>query len=159
MSADKPKKIKSSSLGWITFALVVVVFVGARQLHPGGIRGLIGNFVTESSSNTEVKALRVKMLASLVPIGAAAICLKEHGGNAELKDSVISYNNRNKAMMQKLVASIEAAGGMTKSEKDLLDRQAYQEARSLVYHGQNTGHTCNGLAGRINSGEFDINLN
>src|SRR3972149_1911255 len=99
MSADKPKKIKSSLLGWTTFALVVVVFVGARQLHPGGIWGFIRDFVIESSSNTEVKELRDKMLASLVPVGAAAICLKEQGENAELKDAAINYNNRNQPGM------------------------------------------------------------
>lgn len=158
MSTDKPKKSKSSLLGWVTFALVVIVFVGARQLHPGGIRGLIGDFFTESSANSEIKMLRDMMQASLVPIGAAAICLKEHGENAELKDSVIDYNNRNKVMMEKLIALIKAAGGMTKSEKDLLDRQAYREARSLVNHDHDAAKTCKSLASRINSGEFDIKL-
>ena len=158
MSNDKPKKNKSSLLGWTTFALVVVVFVGARQLHPGGIWGFIRDFVIESSSNTEVKELRDKMLASLVPVGAAAICLKEQGENAELKDAAINYNNRNQASMQKLVALIEAAGGMSKSEKDFLDRQAYREARGFVDQGRSAEHICNGLANRINSGEFDLHL-
>jgi hypothetical protein len=155
MNIDKPKKNKSSWLGWMIFAFVVVVFVGARQLHPGGIRGLIGDFVTESSSNQEVKRLRDKMLASLVQIGAAAICLKEYGENAGLKDAVIKYNDRNQAMMHQLVASIQTTGGMSESEKGLLDRQAYREARRLIDQGHNAKQTCSGLADRINSGEFD----
>jgi hypothetical protein len=60
--------------------------------------------------------------------------------------------------MLRLIALIEAAGGMSKSEKDHLDRRAYLEARNLVGQGRGQEHTCNGLAHRINSGEFDLHL-
>jgi hypothetical protein len=87
MGTDTPKKNKSSLFRWMIVAVMVVVFVGARQLHPGGIRRLIGDFITESSSNPEVKEFRDKILDSLVPVGAAAICSKEHGENKELSDA------------------------------------------------------------------------
>lgn len=156
MSTDKSDRKNSKFLGWLSFVLVVVTFVGARQLHSGGIRGIVGDFIKESSSNQEIKELRDKMLASLVPVGAAAICLKEHGENVELREAVIAYNNRSRATMEKLVASVKAAGGMSRSEKDLLDRQAYQAARRLVEQDGDPVYTCKGLATRINSGEFDL---
>lgn len=157
MSAEKPAKKKSSPLGWVTIGLVVLVFVGARQLHPGGIRGLLGDFITGAQSSPEIQALHNKMLVALRPMGAGAICLKEHSDDVNLKNALESYNSRNQAAMKKLIASIEAAGGMSKSEKDLLDRQAFREARSFVGQGADMERTCRGLAERFKSGEFDLN--
>jgi hypothetical protein len=157
MSSEKSAKKKSPVLGWVAFGLVALVFVGARQLHPGGIRGLLGDFITHEQSNPEIQVLHDTMLVSLKPMGAAAICLKEHSDDANLKNALERYNSRNEGAMIKLIASIEAAGGMSKSEKDLLDRQAFREARSFVGQGVNMESTCGGLAERFNSGEFDLN--
>ncbi len=156
MSTEEHKRKKSLRLGWVPVVLVVIVFVGARQLHPGGIRGLIGDFATKSSSNSEVKALSDRMLASLVPIGAAAICLKKHGENADLMDAAVKYNNRNEVAMQEPASEIEAAGGMSHDEKDLLDREGYRSARSLLGKGLGAEQGCSNLAVRINSGESDL---
>jgi len=59
-----------------------------RLLHTDRIWGLIRNSATKSSINLRVKELGTKMLASYIPIGAAAICLKEHGGTKQLDDAV-----------------------------------------------------------------------
>lgn len=159
MSTEEHKSKKSLRLGriWVVVIVInVVVFVGARQLHPGGIRGLIGDFATKSSSSPEIKALSDRMLASLVPIGAAAICLKEQGENAGLMDAAIKYNSRNEVAMQELVSEIEAAGGMSPDEKDLIDREAYRAAHDLLNRGSGAEQGCSNLAVRISSGEFDI---
>lgn len=158
MNTEAHKSKKSLRLGWILVVLVLnaIVFVGARQLHPGGIRGLIGDFITRSSASPEIKALSDRMLASLVPIGAAAICVKEYGEHVDLMDAAVKYNNRNEVAMQELVSETEAAGGMSHDEKDLLDREAYRAARSLIGRGPNAEQVCGNLAVRINSGEFDL---
>lgn len=158
MNNDKPIQKKKPLLGWVIFVIMVVVFVGARQLHPGGIWGIIRDFAIESTSSREIKGLRDKMLKFFIPIGAAAICLKEYGENEELRSAIINYNNRNEARIQKLDFLIKAEGGMRNSEKDLLDRNAYQNARLLVGHGQSAESTCYQLARRINSKEFDLHL-
>ena len=44
------KRRKSTLLGWAITGLVVLAFVGARQLHPGGIRGILGDFAAGSSA-------------------------------------------------------------------------------------------------------------
>ena len=155
MNVEKSNEKKSSPFGWLT--IVIFVFVGARQLHSGGIRGLMEDFFTEKSSKPEIHALRDKILATLRPMGVGLICFKEHGKDAGLRSALESYNKRNQEAMKKLVASIEARGGMSKSEKDLLDRQAYREARSLTGRGLDMDRTCNGLGERFNSGEFDLN--
>lgn len=155
--SKNPVRKRSSALGWAAIGLVILVFVGARQLHPGGIRGLLGDFITGASSTAEIQALHDKMLIALRPMGAAAICLKERGDDAKLRGALESYNNRNQAAMRRLVASVEAAGGMSKSEKDLLNRQASREAHSFVGQGADMERTCSALAVRFNSGEFDLN--
>lgn len=156
MNVEKSSKKKSSALGWVTIGLVILVFVGARQIHPGGILGLLGDFFTEASSSSEIQALHDKFLIALRPMGAGAICIKEHGDDGRLRGALESYNSRNQAAMKKLVASIEATGGMSKSEKDLLDRQAFREARSFVGQGADMERICSGLSDRFNSGEFDL---
>ena len=85
------------------------------------------------------------------------ICLNEHGNEASLRSALKSYNRRNESSMKRLVASIEAAGGMSRSEKDLVDRKAFREARSFLGQGGALERTCIDLAQRFNSGEFDLN--
>ncbi len=155
MNARAPSKKKSALFGWIVLGLVIFVFVGARQLHPGGIRGLLTDFNTEASSSDEVRAFHTKMLNALRPMGAGALCLQEYD-DAELRGALEDYNNRNQAAMRNLINSIEAAGGLSKSEKDLLDRQALREAHSFLGQGSDIERTCKGLAVRFNSGEFDL---
>jgi hypothetical protein len=159
INADKPKANKTRLFGCISSILVVLIFVGARQFTAGGIRQLIGDFITESSLNPRVKELSDEMLTAFIPIGAAAICLNEYGKNAGLKKASVAYNNRNRAAMERLIASIKAAGGMSNSEKDLVDRKVYQQARHLLDQGHHTRRACDRLANRINSGEFDADLN
>lgn len=103
--------------------------MGARQLHPGELFGLVGDFFTQSTSSTEVQAAQKKMLIVLRPMGAGAICLKDRGDDSTLRSALERNNVRNQAAMKEMIASIEAAGGMSKSEKDFLDRRAYSEAR------------------------------
>lgn len=156
MTTENPDKRKFSPFVWITIGIVVLVFVGARQIHPGGIRGLLGDFMTSAQTSSEVEALHDEMLTALKPIGAAALCLKEHSDDPSLRKAIENYNRRNDVAMKDLVASIEAAGGMSRSEKDLLDRQAFREARSFVGKGSEMAFVCDSLARRINSGEFDL---
>ncbi|MDD2933591.1 MAG: hypothetical protein PHO76_06855 [Methylotenera sp.] len=157
MTTDVTDKKKPSPFRWAIVVIVVLVFVGARQLHPGGIRGLLEDSITSTQTKPEVQTLRDKMLITLKPIGAALLCLKESSDSAELRNAVQNYNHRNDLAMKELVASIKAAGGMSKSEKDLLDRQATREARNFVDKGSEMNHICSGLAERFNSGEFDLN--
>lgn len=149
------KKPKKGIYMCVIMAVIAMIFIGARQLHPGGIRWLISDFITNSSSNTEVKIFREKILNYLIPIGASAICMKEHGENTELTGAVMNYAERNEAPLKKLIDLAKAAGGMSKSEKDLLDRQAYSESRRFIDQNINA---CSVLAARINSGEFDLRL-
>ena len=156
MSTDKLNKKKSKLIGWLTVGIVVLVFVGARQFHPGGIRGLLGDSITSAQTNPEIQAFHNRMLEALKPIGAGALCLKEHRDDADLRNAIQNYNLRNEVAMKELVSSIEAAGGMSRSEKDLLDRQAFREARSFVGKASEMKRVCNNLAKRLNSGEFDL---
>lgn len=89
-------------------------------------------------------------------MGAAAICIEEVGENAELRESLASFAKRNEVMMKELVAAIEAEGGMSRREKDLVDRQAYREARRFLDQAGDMSGTCSGLAKRFNAGEFDL---
>ncbi len=43
MDPETPKKA-SSFWRWVVPAIVVLFFVGARQMHPGGIQGLVFGF-------------------------------------------------------------------------------------------------------------------
>lgn len=156
MSVDKPKAGKGRILGWVVTGLVILVFVGARQIHPNGLFGLIGDLFTEASTSAAVKEPRDRMLEALVPLGAAAICLKEYGESAELRSAVESHLRRNKEEVQKLTTRVEDAGGMSRAEKDLLDREGYQAAVRFVGQGSAAETTCAGLADRFNAGEFDL---
>lgn len=142
--------------GWAIIGLVVLVFVGAQQIHPAGLYGLIRDFSIGLSTSSEVKEPRDRMLASLIPMGAAAICLKEYGDSVELRSAVADYSHRNQVGMQKLINEIEVAGGMSRAEKDLLDREAYREVYRFVGEGTTAKRTCFDLVDRLNSAEFDI---
>ena len=157
MSNEMPIDKKSIPRGWIIVGIVAFVFIGARQLYPGGIRALLGDFITEARSSTEAQVLQNKILNTLKPIGAGLICLKEHNDDPALRIAIESFNSRNENAMKKLIISIRAAGDVSSTEKSLLDRQAMREARSFVGKGIELEHTCNDLAGRFNSREFDIN--
>src|SRR5574337_720881 len=139
MGPQRPKWQKF--LYWYApIAAVVIILAGVQQFAPGGIRGLVRDWFIELSSTPAADKLSDQMVASLAPVGAAAICLEEHGGNENIKDAVIGYNKRNQTAMLKLVASIKAAGGMSNSEKDLTDRKAYRQARKLL--GSNADLAC-----------------
>ena len=155
MNPDSPKKTASLSR-WIIPASVVLFFVGARQLHPGGILGLIGDALTEPSSNSKTEQLRDSLLRSLIPIGASAICMETFSENADIEAAAVAYNARNESEMKSLVAKIEALGGMSKDEKHLLDRKAYRAARELLNMGHGANENCKALPDRINAGEFDL---
>jgi hypothetical protein len=156
VSADKPKVNKHSLPGWAITGLVILVFVGAQQIHPAGLYGLIRDFAIGLSTSSKVKEPRDRMLASLIPMGAAAICLKDYGDSVELRRAVADYSLRNHTGMQKLINEIKVAGGMSRAEKDLIDREAYQESYRFVGEGTTAKSTCFDLVGRLNSGEFDI---
>ncbi|MDH5652877.1 MAG: hypothetical protein OEZ39_13555 [Gammaproteobacteria bacterium] len=152
--SDEAKKKGFFSRGWVIFVIVVAIFVGARLIHPGGIRGIVGDFIIESNSNPKTQVLRDKMLKSVIPIGAAALCMKKHGEIPGLENAMIKYNKRNESKMKRLISDIEALGGLSKSEKDLLDRMAYRKAEEFI--GLDSRQRCLVLPNRFNSGEFDI---
>lgn len=156
MSADKPKAKKLSFPGWAIIGLIVLIFVGAQQIHPAGLFGLVRDFTIGLSTSSKVKEPRDRMLATLIPMGAATICLKDYGESVELRRAVTSYSLRNHTGMQKLINEIKVAGGMSRAEKDLLDREAYQESYRFLGEGTTAKNTCFELVGRLNSGEFDI---
>ncbi len=155
MNATPPKKA-TPLLRWIVPALVVVVFVGARQLHPGGIWGIARDAFSEKSSNPRTEQLREKLLKSLLPIGASAMCMKRFGENPDIAAAAAAYNARNDIAMKNLIAEIEALGGLAASEKDLLDRKAYRAAAELLDDGQGARENCKTLSDRINAHEFDL---
>ncbi|MDH5433593.1 MAG: hypothetical protein OEY19_06575 [Gammaproteobacteria bacterium] len=151
---DETKKKGFFSRGWVTFVIIVTIFVGARLIHPGGIKGIITDFFIESNSNSKTQELRDEMLESFIPIGAAMLCMKKHGKITGLENAIIEYNNRNESEMKRLISDIEALGGLSKSEKDLLDRMVYSKAEKMI--GLDSRKFCLTLAKRFDSGEFDI---
>ena len=58
--------------------------------------------------------------------------------------------------MQGLLLEIEAAGGMSPGQKDLLDRQAYQDARDFLGQGAVAEQRCDELLVQLDAGEFDL---
>lgn len=156
VSTDKQKVKKYSLPGWAIIGLVVLVFVGAQQIHPAGLYGLIRDFSIGLLTSAKVKEPRNRMLASLIPMGAATICLKDYGDSDDLRRAVTDFSLRNQAEMKKLINEIEVAGGMSRAEKDLLDREAYQEVYRFLGEGNAARRTCFDLVGRLNSGEFDL---
>ncbi|WP_041281958.1 hypothetical protein [Desulfohalobium retbaense] len=155
MTTEKSAPKKSSPFMWIAIGIVALIFVGARQIHPRGVRGLLGDLIVSAQSSPEIEAIHDKMLTALKPIGAAALCLK-HSDDPGIHKAVEKYNRRNSAELKKLVNTIKAEGGMSQSEKDLLDRQAMQEARKFIDKGSKRDTVCDNLEFRLNSGEFDL---
>lgn len=137
--------------------IVAVIFVGARQIHSGGIWGIIGDSVTEASTDPDTAPVRARMLKGIFPVTAAAICFDQYGEMAGLKDAVVGFNTRHEDAMQRDVAAIEALGGMSNNEKDMLKRQAYVRAEDLLGQGAEVERACSSLIARLNSGEFDFN--
>jgi hypothetical protein len=155
MSDSAPRK-KATWPTWVITVLVAGAFAGLRFYRPGGVTSIATDAVTESSMSPELTRLGVRILTSLKPIGAAAICLKESGDNPALRRAALEYNRRNKRAMERLLKEVTAAGGLTSSQKDLLDRQAYREARTLVGTGAAQEAACRSLPQRLNGGEWDL---
>ena len=141
---------------WIIPVVVVAIFFGARQLYPGGLWGLAHDVFTEASASPKTEQLRERLVRSLLPIGASALCAKSFGKTAEMSAAVVAFNARNESAMKALVAEIEALGGLSKSEKELVDRTAYREAKKFVDGDKGAHENCQALSARINAGEFDL---
>lgn len=141
--------------GWIPIVVVAVIFIGARMLHPEGVRGIISDATAEVTSNQE-QGDRQEMMRYLTTLGAAAMCIKNHGDNEMLSNAVKDYNSRNSNAANELVQRIKESGGMSRAEKDLVDRQAYREAVKLYNDVRNSGRPHSELARRIESRMYDI---
>ena len=100
--------------------------------YPGGIRGFIGDKATETSISPEMKILRDQMIDSVAPIYAAVTCFKDHVETPELKQATTNFSARHESFMKNLIASVEAAGGMSESEKDIVDQEAQRKGCALI---------------------------
>lgn len=147
------KKPGSKIMGIIVFLIVAAIFVGPRVMREHG--------VPSAATLSGVEAVKEKigadrlesLMKATLPVGYAALCVKEHGENPALIAAAQSYNARNQAKMTAMLQSIEASGGLTASEKDAVDKYAYSRVAGDI----NNGHvSCDTVADRINGGEWDF---
>lgn len=131
--------------GWV--ALAVIVGVSAL--------GIWGH-VTKRSSNPQMDRLQERLLKSLVPIGAAAICIETFGETPDIMAAATAYNTRNEGAMRSLLAEIDALGGLSSEEKDLLDRKGDKAAKEFLDEGPGARENCKRLPERISAREFDL---
>jgi hypothetical protein len=147
---------KSFPTAWIIPSVFLFILVGAQQIRPGGISGMLRDLAIRSTASQEMRTLQDEMVFALVPMGAAAFCAKEHDNSPDLREAVYNYNLRNEAAMKDFVDSIKAAGNLSQAEKKFIDRRAYREAREFVGQGQAMVSICGSLPKRFNMGEFDL---
>ncbi len=150
---QKTKKPSGKITGIVVFLIVAAIFVGPRVMREQG--------VPSAATLSGVEAVREKigadrfesLMKGTLPVGYAALCLKEHGENPALMAAAQSYNARNQEKMTAMLQSLEASGGLTASEKDAVDKYAYSRVAGDI----NNGHiSCDTIADRINGGEWDF---
>jgi hypothetical protein len=142
-------QLPATGSDWVVLSLIVGVLVGVSAL------GIWGN-VTKRSSNPQMDRLQERLLKSLVPIGAAAICIETFGETPDIMAAATAYNTRNEGAMRSLLAEIDALGGLSSEEKDLLDRKGDKAAKEFLDEGPGARENCNALPARINAHEFDL---
>ncbi len=149
----KTMKPASKITGVIVFLIVAAIFVGPRVMREQG--------VPSAATLSGVETVREKigadrfesLMKGTLPVGYAALCLKEHGENPALMAAAQSYNARNQEKMTATLQSLEASGGLTANEKDAVDKYAYSRVAGDI----NNGHiSCDTIADRINGGEWDF---
>jgi hypothetical protein len=84
--------------------------------------------------------------------GRCCVGWHEQGESPELEVAVGRYNARHESSMESLVERAESLG-LTRAEKNLLDRQSARAARDLL--GPNLESACRPLPARFDSHEFD----
>jgi hypothetical protein len=132
-----------------------VAVVGAFLLHHALI-AVLPVMPSQESSSSKAEQVRQKLLKSLLPIGAAAMCMKRFGERSDITAATAAYNARNGEAMKNLVAEIQANGGLSGAEKELIDRHAYRAATEFLDQGEGARATCEALPARINAREFDL---
>jgi hypothetical protein len=129
----------------------VLVFSGPRAIHPAGIRGILRDaFVDGGAGRIRGGPRRCFWPFSLR--WALLRVLARTGRVPELEVAVGRYNARHESSMESLVERAESLG-LTRAEKNLLDRQSARAARDLL--GPNLESACRPLPARFDSHEFD----
>lgn len=65
-------------------------------------------------------------------VGASAYCLKNAGANQGLTEATVEWNKRHKAILERIVALLQATGDLSNAEKDEIDKGGYKEVQAAM---------------------------
>jgi hypothetical protein len=146
----------SSKEGWILTIVIAAIWGGSTLVYPGGLLPFVRDSLIEAFSNSETSELREQMSMLLTPVFASLTCVQTFDNHSDLKKAVYAYNSRNEQRGKELADEIEALGGMTKGEKQLVQRKASRSAKDLLGERNDMWDSCEMLSVRLNQGEFDL---
>jgi len=89
---------------------------------------------------------------SLNAVGVAAYCEKRIGENPDMISAATKWNQRNKAANERIVALLQATGGLSKEEKDAIDKGGLREVQSTI----KTKADCDRHRAALESGELEL---
>lgn len=153
---NKVASVFSFARSWFIVGLIVIILVGARQIHPGGVKGLVTDTYTRLTIEAEVAERIPRMREYLATLGLGAMCLNNNKKDPTLLTAMKHFAKRHDTMMNNIIVDVKNAGGMTQEQKDLINRTALYEAQDILESSVNMRTTREGLAERLNQGEFDL---
>ncbi len=88
--------------------------------------------------------------------GVAAYCNKYVEPNQQLLSAAKAWNRRHKAQLQQLIRAIKWAGGLSKDEKDMIDRMAFAMLKKEVEAQPDKAGYCREMEQAIDQGILDL---
>lgn len=133
------------SLLWATGVFAVLMVVGA---------------VAASVKDQDREALRddamLLMGAGAAVPGVAAYCNKYVEPNQQLLSAAKAWNRRHKAQLQQVIRAIKWAGGLSKDEKDIIDRMAFALLKKEVEAQPDKAGYCREMGQALDQGILDL---
>ena len=96
------------------------------------------------------------MGASVAVPAIAAYCNKHVAPNEELVSAAKAWNERHHDQLSKIVQAIEWAGGLTKEEKDLIDRMGFLVLKNEMEAKDDKPGYCESTAHTLDQGNWDL---
>ena len=135
----------SASLSWATGVMVVIMVVSA---------------ITASVKDQDREAVRddamLLMGAGAWVPGVAAYCNKYVEPNQQLLSAAKAWNRRHKAQLQQVIRAIKWAGGLSKDEKDMIDRMAFAMLKKEVEAQPDKAGYCREMEQALDQGILDL---
>ena len=135
----------------VVLLVVAAIFVGPRILRPH-----LDKTMVQEAGEAVGAGLIEDLFRARLPAGYAAYCEKHHGPFPELMKAAQDYNARNRVRMLALIHDIEQSGGLTKSQKAAIDRQAFARVRAGIAGAKDPVARCRALVTDVDSGRYDL---